>query len=702
MSAQYLSSSLFAAFTRQRNVRNALIGNALAAFALVAFALIVTAVASTIWTPQPVQAQGVLVDETPRTDLPQVLDGTVWEMVEWNNMVVVAGEFDQVRDRNGTVHQQANIFAYDAATGAFRSDFRPAVDGRIRELAPSEDKSSLFIGGAFKVVEGQPRERVAKLSPSGNLVPAFVANATAEVNGLVAANGRLYVGGTFLKVNGVSRSKLAAVDPTSGALIGRFDMPLSVGIGANGQFSVKELDVTPDLTTLLVVHTATYVQGQERAGVALLDITTDAGAVRPWQTNLYHDFYSRCADGFLALRDGDISPDGSYFVVVGKGHDGPPVCDTAIKWPIAGGAGMQPDWISRHFDSVYSVAISNDVVYTGGHFRYQEAPWSPNPYPGDPDFSYELNLQSHLDQVIGDLVQRGQLGALDPATGKSLDWNPGNNAQECVCALEVIDGGLLVGQDSTKVNGLEVGRHARLDGGPPLVLAPSPDRVPPSLTISSPAPGDAASPMTISGTATDNEGLRKVFATIRSRNGLGWARTDGTFGNNRQRHPINVSQPGSTSGSWSYTPNLPPGDYRIYVWSQDLEKNRSTIEKVHFTVAGGTANTNNATPTVKITRPKASQRVSQVFAVKGTGADNSRVVATELAFRDLDTGNWLQPDFSFQQNRAGFNVPIAAGPSVSWSYTLQLPPGRYRVNAIAIDNQGNRSVADRVVFEVAS
>ncbi len=651
-------------------------------------------------TSTAAQAQGVLVDEVPRTDVPQVLDGTVWEMVEWNNMIVVAGQFNQVRDTTGTVHQQANIFAYDANTGAFRHNFRPNVDGRIRELAPGEDGTSLFIGGAFRNVNGQPRARVAKLNASGVLDAAFIADTTAEVNGLVAANSRVYIGGTFLKVNGVSRSKLAAVNATTGKVIGKFNMPLSVGLGANGQFSVKELDVTPDLTTLLVVHTATYVQGKERAGVALIDITTPQGSVKPWQTNLYHDFYQRCADGFLALRDADISPDGSYFVVVGKGHDGPPVCDTAIKWPIEGGAAMQPDWISRHFDSVYSVAISNDVVYTGGHFRYQEAPGSPNPYPGAPNFSYELNLSSHLAQVVNDLVPRGQIGALSPLTGKSFPWNPGANALECVCSLEVIDGGLLVGQDNTKLGDLEIGRHARLDGGPPLVLAPGPDRVPPQLSIQAPAPGASGSSITISGIASDDRGLRKVFATIRSRNGKGWARTDGSFGQNRQRHPIGIDAPGAASSTWSYTPNLPPGDYRIYVWVQDLAKNRSTpIVKTHFTVTGGTTN-NVGTPTVTISRPNANQNVGQVFAVKGTASDNSRVDKIELAFRNTGTGLWLQPDFSWKATRAAFVVPSTPAASLNWSYLLQLPPGSYRVTATAIDNQGNRSTADKTDFSV--
>ena len=37
---------------------------------------------------------------------------------------------------------------------------------------------------------------------------------------------------------------------------------------------------------------------------------------------------------------------------------------------------MQPLWNSRHFDSIYSVAITESAVYVGGHFGFVESPES--------------------------------------------------------------------------------------------------------------------------------------------------------------------------------------------------------------------------------------------------------------------------------------------------------------------------------------
>ena len=63
----------------------------------------------------------------------------------------------------------------------------------------------------------------------------------------------------------------------------------------------------------------------------------------------------------------------------GSGGDRPPINDTAIAFPITGGDNVQPLWISRCFDSVYSVAITEKAVYIGGHFSWNESPTANQP-----------------------------------------------------------------------------------------------------------------------------------------------------------------------------------------------------------------------------------------------------------------------------------------------------------------------------------
>ena len=53
----------------------------------------------------------------------------------------------------------------------------------------------------------------------------------------------------------------------------------------------------------------------------------------------------------------------------GSGGDRPPISDTAMAFPINGQDFVEPLWVARCFDSVYSVAITEKAVYIGGHFN---------------------------------------------------------------------------------------------------------------------------------------------------------------------------------------------------------------------------------------------------------------------------------------------------------------------------------------------
>ena len=97
-------------------------------------------------------------------------------------------------------------------------------------------------------------------------------------------------------------------------------------------------------------------------------IDTATKQLLPWRTRLWDDNL-QFVGGVTRIYAGDIAPNDQYFVVTsGSGGDRPPISDTAVAYPIAGGDNVQPLWISRHFDSVYSVAITENAVYLGGHF----------------------------------------------------------------------------------------------------------------------------------------------------------------------------------------------------------------------------------------------------------------------------------------------------------------------------------------------
>ena len=249
------------------------------------------------------------------------------------------------------------------------------------EVTP--DGTKLIIGGTFKTVGGKTLSKLAVISPTTGAPLStfnFAGNTNNPVTAAAATNTTIYVGGRFSVLNGTSHTGLAAVNATTGAVDPNFNLNLSGGIGVNGELTVQALKLTHDETKLVVVHTGRQINGQDRLGVAEID--TASKTLLPWRTRLWDDNLARLG-GVTRIYAGDISPDDSYMVVSeGSGGDAPPISDTAIRFPIAGADNVQPDWVSRHFDSVYSVAITEDAVYLGGHFQFEPSPTAPSPWPG--------------------------------------------------------------------------------------------------------------------------------------------------------------------------------------------------------------------------------------------------------------------------------------------------------------------------------
>ncbi len=395
--------------------------------------------------------------ETPRSDVMQVVDGEVLDSVVVGNRVIVVGNFTRVRNAGGSSITQPYIAAYDANTGRFDSGFRPAVDNFINAI--DTDGSSLYIIGQFGQVDGEAHRRIAKINSNGSVNSQFTAALGTTPSTVAVANGKVYIGGGFTTVNNVSRQAFAAVDTTRGRLDSVTDFDFSESTQNFGGLTVRWIDVSPDGNFLFMAHSARRIDGQIRSGIARFDISATSTTLSNWQTLLYDNEL----DSFtLRMRRLAISPDGSYVVQVTSGGDRPPTGDTAIRFPTSGGANVQADWVSRHFDTVLGVAISDDAVYVGGHFFFQEAPGSSNPFPGDPDTVFD-NGVGQGPQVLGDeVVQREQLGALSPTTGKSLDWNPGSDSFIGVQSLTWDDElGLLVGHDGNRLGGRNgIGRHA--------------------------------------------------------------------------------------------------------------------------------------------------------------------------------------------------------------------------------------------------
>ncbi|MEE9417769.1 MAG: hypothetical protein V3V01_21000, partial [Acidimicrobiales bacterium] len=69
---------------------------------------------------------------------------------------------------------------------------------------------------------------------------------------------------------------------------------------------------------------------------------------------------------------------------------------------------------------------------------------------------------------------------------------------------------------------------------------------------------------------------------------------------------------------------------------------------------------------------------------------------------DLATGLWLQPDSTFKSGWRALSIAVTPGPSVSFSHSLPLPAGDYKLRLIATDSANKKNPLPRtpLVFTI--
>ena len=377
--------------------------------------------------------QPTVVSADPVDFTPNVLDGTVWSMTVVGDTVVVGGAFSKVSDSSRKqTYARKNIFAFNLNTGAV-SSFAPDVDGAVYALTAGAD-DTVYLGGAFKTVNGASSRGLARVGLNGQRVGSFSAKINwGDVRALAVRGSQLYAGGTFSAINGVNRVALARLSATSGAVDSGFDARLSApGLSRT---RVEHFDISPDGRKLVAVGALLKASGYDRTQLAVFDISGPTAALTSWYTDAYKP---ACMKGFdTYLRQVKFSPDGSYFVVAATGRASAPdkLCDSAARFETADGGRHNPTWVQRTGgDSLYAVAVTGAAVYLGGHQRYFDNPYGTDakgPGPG--------------------AVSRPGIGAVSPSTGRALSWNPTRTRGVGVRVFVATPHGLLVGSDTDQL-----------------------------------------------------------------------------------------------------------------------------------------------------------------------------------------------------------------------------------------------------------
>ncbi len=185
--------------------------------------------------------------------------------------------------------------AHVLADGTLDPDFRPDPvevafgdsSGYVNALYLTD--GVLYVGGRFNRVGGEPRRDLAALdTATGAVLPLSADFALSNspfppvVEALAVVEGTLYVGGLFTSVNGQPRVGAAALDAETGAVLPwRADLARK-----NPNFSAAASEFGRGDSTLYLSGAFEFVDGQPRgelAEVTLADpVTGEGGEVTPW------------------------------------------------------------------------------------------------------------------------------------------------------------------------------------------------------------------------------------------------------------------------------------------------------------------------------------------------------------------------------------------------------------------------------------
>ena len=311
-----------------------------------------------------------------------VFDGPVYAVATAGNVVYVGGEFNSAVVK-GKQTVRSRLAAFDATTGALLP-WAPAADRTVRAVAVDPD-GSVWAGGDFQAIDGQPRDSLARISPAGALDPASFRISGGTPRALAVGHGRLYVAGMFNAVNGVKRGNVAAIDLATRTLAG---------------WSVRTDDL---VTSLAVSGDRVYLGGSFHRvnGVSsttrLIAVKRDGGAVDM---------------SFLPRPDAivwgmTVSGDRVYAALGGRGG-------RAVSYTLNGTA----KWTITTDGDAQAIAALGSTVYIGGHF----------------DHVCRSARNGDHGVCLDGSVRRIKLAATD-ADGKLLSWSPNGNGIRGVLAL---------------------------------------------------------------------------------------------------------------------------------------------------------------------------------------------------------------------------------------------------------------------------
>ena len=280
----------------------------------------------------------------------------------------IGGEFDRV----GGV--RCERLAHLTADGRLDRRFCLAPDHDVLALALAG--KTLYVGGGFDSIGGEPRKLVASFDADTGAINPWHPSASGNVVDTIAATGSIvYVGGVFTAFGGALRRNLAALDPGTGNALPWNPRP-------NG--SVDDISLLG--SSVFLGGDFTRVDDEPRVGIAAIDAET--GRPTPWRADVGNESGGAEVDA-LTGNESTLYLGGDFDHVAGLARDGLAAVDTV--------SGAVRPWRPPVSPVIGDLFLAGNTVYAGGDF---------------------FASPENENREIGSLV------AIDADTGALENWKP--------------------------------------------------------------------------------------------------------------------------------------------------------------------------------------------------------------------------------------------------------------------------------------
>ncbi len=285
--------------------------------------------------------------------------------------------------------------------------------------------TTLYVGGDFTSIAGQPRNYLAALEIGSGNPTNWNPSANGPIKTLAVSGGTVYVGGSFTIIGGRTRNNLAALDAANGA---------GAAWNPNANGSVFCLAVSG--STLFVGGRFTSIGSETRKHIAAIDVAT--GNALPWNPNAGGGTFPDSSYVYaLAASGANVYAGGGFKTIGGLPRNYIAAFNATTGRPTT--------WNPNANGPVKALAMSGSILYAGGNFT------SVGGFP------------------------RGRLAALDVATGSATAWNPSvDGVQSEVNAIEVNETTVYVGGSFTTIAGQPRNNIAAVDANTGSITAWNP------------------------------------------------------------------------------------------------------------------------------------------------------------------------------------------------------------------------------------